>query len=471
MNGSGLRAVLLAACASLAAPASGAEPPPSFADIVKDVIPSVVNISTTQTVKRPEMPGGRSGDPMEDFMRRFFDQMPKSYKERSLGSGVIISPDGEILTNDHVIGVADDVDVILQDQKHYKAKVVGKDKKTDIALIRIQADHALPAAKLARSDELRVGDWVIAIGNPFGLGETVTAGIVSAKGRAIGAGPYDDFIQTDASINPGNSGGPLLNSRGEVVGINSAIYSQSGGNIGIGFAIPIEMAAHIADSLRTRGKVVRGWLGVAIQDVTPELSKAMGIQEATGALVADVVAEGPAEKAGIQRGDVILSYQGKPIGSSRDLPLRVAETPVGTRADLKILRDGRDKTVTVEIRELKDKEIALAESPANQPARLGLHVEAITPEMAERLGLKGGAKGVVVTSVDPGSPADGAEIRAGDVIREVDRKPITSPKAFEKAVGERRDAKPLLLLVQRGDSTLFITIAPGESPESDESKD
>ena len=459
-NGSAwlLRATLLAICYASSFPARAAEPPSSFADVVKDVIPAVVNISTTQTVKRPEMPGGRSGDPMEDFMRRFFDQMPKSYKERSLGSGVIITPEGEILTNDHVLGTADEVEVVLQNQKRYKAKVIGRDKKTDIALIRIQSDQPLPAAKLAHGYDLRVGDWVLAIGNPFGLGETVTAGIVSAKGRAIGAGPYDDFIQTDASINPGNSGGPLLNVRGEVVGINSAIYSQSGGNIGIGFAIPIDMAAHIADSLRTRGKVVRWWLGVAIQDVTPDLSKAMGVKESAGALVADVVKSGPAEKAGIRRGDVILAYQGKEITSSRDLPIRVAETPVGTRAEIKILRDGQEKTLTTEIAELKDKEVAV--ETASPPARLGLRVDTITPDISERLGLPAGTQGVVVTNVEPGSPADGAEIRPGDVIREVDRKPVVSPEAFDKVIADRRKGKPLLLLVQRGDSTLFITLAP-----------
>ena len=455
-------AILLAAVTWLPQPCAAEDPPATFADIVKDVIPSVVNISTTQTIKRPEMPG-RSGDPMEEFMRRFFDQMPKSYKERSLGSGVIISTDGEILTNDHVVGTADDVDIILEDQKHYKAKVVGRDKKTDIALLRIQADRALPAAKLARGDGVRVGDWVIAIGNPFGLGETVTAGIVSAKGRAIGAGPYDDFIQTDASINPGNSGGPLLNVAGEVVGINSAIFSQSGGNIGIGFAIPIEMASHIADALRARGKVVRGWLGVAIQDVTTELSKAMGIKEAHGALVADVIKEGPAEKAGVKRGDVIIAYQGKEIASSRELPIRVADTPVGTKAEIKVLRDGQEKTLPVEIGELKDKE-----PPGEKPtpaAPLGLRVDEITPEIADRLNLPSGTKGVVVTGVEPGSPAESAEIRPGDVIREVNRKAVTSPETFEKAVAERKPEKPLLVLVQRGESTLFITIAP-ESKES-----
>jgi serine protease Do len=469
MNGPAL-ALRMLALAALCLPLSAraAEPTapvplPSFADIVNDVIPAVVNISTTHTVKRPEIPGGRSGDPMEEFMRRFFDQMPKSYKERSLGSGVIVSSDGEILTNDHVVASADVVEVILQDQKRLKAKVVGRDKKTDIALLHIEADHPLRAAKLAKGDEVRVGDWVIAIGNPFGLGETVTAGIVSAKGRAIGAGPYDDFIQTDASINPGNSGGPLLNMRGEVVGINSAIYSQSGGNIGIGFAIPIDMAARIADSLRSGGKVVRGWLGVAIQDVTPEISKAMGLENATGALVADVVKDGPADKAGVRRGDVIVAYQGKQIATSRDLPIRVAETPVGTKAELKIVREGEAKTITAEIAELKEKD-ATGEA-AQAPPRLGLHVDKISPQIAERLGIAPDTKGVVVTSVDPGSPADDAEIHAGDVIREVDRKPVASPEAFDKAIAARKTGKPLLVLVQRGDSTLFITIAPESSPE------
>jgi serine protease Do len=475
-----LRIVALAACC-LPWPVRADEwtapvPVPSFADIVKDVIPSVVNISTTHTVKRPEIPGGRSGDPMEEFMRRFFDQMPKSYKERSLGSGVIVSADGEILTNDHVVGAAENVEVVLENQKRFKAKVVGRDKKTDIALLHIEAGNSLPAAKLAKGDDVRVGDWVIAIGNPFGLGETVTAGIVSAKGRAIGAGPYDDFIQTDASINPGNSGGPLLNTRGEVVGINSAIYSQSGGNIGIGFAIPIEMAARIADSLRSQGKVVRGWLGVAIQDVTPELAKAIGLEKATGALVADVVKDGPAEKAGVRRGDVIVGYQGKDIGTSRDLPIRVADTPVGTKADLKIIREGEARTITAEIGELKDRDSTT--EVAKAPPRLGLHVDKLTPQVAERLGIPPETKGIVVTSVDPGSPADDAEMRAGDVIREVDRKPVDSPEGFEKAVAARKAGKPVLLLVQRGDSTLFITItseadspSPDASPEAGEDEE
>jgi serine protease Do len=395
--------------------------------------------------------------------------MPKSYKERSLGSGVIINENGEILTNDHVVGTADDIDVTLPDHKRYKAKVIGKDKKTDLALIRIHSDRPFPAAKLAH-DSVRVGDWVLAIGNPFGLGETVTAGIVSAKGRAIGAGPYDDFIQTDASINPGNSGGPLLNARGEVVGINSAIYSQSGGNIGIGFAIPIEMAAHIADSLRSGGRVVRGWLGVAIQDVTPELSKALGLPEAHGALVSDVVKDGPAEKAGIKRGDVIVSYQGKPVASSRELPIRVADTSVGTKAEVGVIRDGSQKTLTAEVGELKDKD---KDSPGDKAAvasPLGLHVEALTAEVAGRLGLPENTKGVIVAGVEPGSPAETAEVRPGDVIREVDRKAVTSPKEFEKAMSERPAKKPALLLVQRGDSTVFITISPEEAPSNEEER-
>ncbi|HUE39110.1 MAG TPA: trypsin-like peptidase domain-containing protein, partial [Candidatus Binatia bacterium] len=291
-NGSAwlLRATLLAICYASSFPARAAEPPSSFADVVKDVIPAVVNISTTQTVKRPEMPGGRSGDPMEDFMRRFFDQMPKSYKERSLGSGVIITPEGEILTNDHVLGTADEVEVVLQNQKRYKAKVIGRDKKTDIALIRIQSDQPLPAAKLAHGYDLRVGDWVLAIGNPFGLGETVTAGIVSAKGRAIGAGPYDDFIQTDASINPGNSGGPLLNSRGEVIGINTMIASNGAEqSSGIGFAIPINTAKAVLSDLTRYGQVRRPSLGIVSYPIGPDLAEQMGLNADYGVLIQKVV--------------------------------------------------------------------------------------------------------------------------------------------------------------------------------------
>ncbi len=466
MTGSFRFVIALSLAAAIATGADAAPPPPTFADVVQDVIPAVVNISTTLMVSRPDFPASRPGDPMEEFMRRFFDRMPKSYKQRSLGSGVVISPEGEILTNEHVIGGADDVEVVLQDASRFKAKVIGRDKKTDIALIRIQAGHSLPSARLGHADELRVGDWVIAIGNPFGLGETVTAGIVSAKGRAIGAGPYDDFIQTDASINPGNSGGPLLNGKGEVVGINSAIFSQSGGNIGIGFAIPIELAARVAEALRAHGKVVRGWLGVSVQDVTPELSKAMGLKESTGALVADVVAGGPAAKAGLERGDVIVAYQGKDMIASRELPIRVADTPIGTRVELRVLRGGDEKKISAEIAELKDAETG--ETDRATGSDFGLAIEPLTPALASRLGVPEGTRGVAISEVEPGSPAEDADLRAGDVVKEVDRTPVSSPSAFEKALSKRKAAKPVLLLVQRGDATLFVTVAPRKPTERDD---
>ncbi len=466
MMGSFRFAIALSLGAAIATGADAPPPPPTFADVVQEVIPAVVNISTTLTVSRPDPPASRPGDPMEEFMRRFFDRMPKSYKQRSLGSGVVVSPDGEILTNEHVIGGADDVDVVLQDASRFKAKVIGRDKKTDIALIRIQVGHSLPSARLGHADELRVGDWVIAIGNPFGLGETVTAGIVSAKGRAIGAGPYDDFIQTDASINPGNSGGPLLNARGEVVGINSAIFSQSGGNIGIGFAIPIDLAAHVADALRAHGKVVRGWLGVSVQDVTADLSKAMGLKESTGALVADVVAGGPAAKAGLERGDVIVAYQGRDVIASRELPIRVADTPIGTRVELRVLRGGDEKRISAEIAELKDAETG--EGARTTGSDLGLATEPLTSALASRLGVPQGTRGVAISEVEPDSPAEDADLRAGDVVKEVDRTPVTSPRAFERALSKRKPAKPVLLLVQRGDATLFVTVAPSRPTERDD---
>jgi serine protease Do len=335
--------------------------------------------------------------------------------------------------------------------------VIGSDEKTDIALIKITVKHSLPAVPLGKSTNLQVGDWVIAIGNPFGLEQTVTAGIVSAKGRVIGAGPYDDFIQTDASINPGNSGGPLLNLKGEVVGINSAIFSQGGGNIGIGFAIPIDMAKSIVTQLKDKGKVTRGWLGVAIQSVTPELAKSFGLKEPTGALVAEVTKDGPAEKAGLERGDVIVAFNGTPVKDSHELPALVARTPVGDKAEVTILHSGKEKTVSVKLGELTDQQ-AKASGSEDSGENWGMTVSNITPDVARRFQLERAQKGVIVTDIDPGSSAETAGLQAGDVIEEVNRQPIDSVDAFNKAMTEAKDKETLLLLAKRGNATSFFAL-------------
>ncbi|HXG19885.1 MAG TPA: DegQ family serine endoprotease [Methylomirabilota bacterium] len=441
---------------------------PSLSETAKKASPAVVNISTTQKVERrrsPRMgPGPMPGpnpfggeDPFEEFFRRFFPDRPPPGPSRSLGSGFIISEDGYIITNNHVVGDADKITVRLSDKEEYEAKVVGSDEKTDIALIKINVKHSLPTVPLGKSSDLQVGDWVIAIGNPFGLEQTVTAGIVSAKGRVIGAGPYDDFIQTDASINPGNSGGPLLNLKGEVVGINSAIFSQGGGNIGIGFAIPIDLAKTIVAQLKEKGKVTRGWLGVAIQSVTPELAKSFGLKEPSGALVAEVTKDGPAEKAGIERGDIIIAFNGMTIKDSHELPALVARTPVGEKAEVTVLRSGREKTITVKLGELTDQQ-AKASSTEESGESWGMTVSNLTPEVARRFQLERNQKGVIVSDVDPGSPAELAGIQVGDIIEEVNRQPVESVDDFNKAMADAKDKETLLLLARRGNATSFFAL-------------
>jgi len=330
--------------------AAGVQPrPDSFPETVEAVKPAVVNISTTQAVPGR---GRQPAEPFREFLERYFgESLPREQPRQSLGSGLIVEPDGYVLTNNHVVEGGRMIMVRLSDAEEYEARVVGTDPRTDLALLKIQGPREFPVARLGDSEGLRVGEWVLAIGNPFGLEQTVTAGIVSAKGRVIGAGPYDDFIQTDAAINPGNSGGPLFNARGEVVGINSAIFSQSGGSIGIGFAIPINLAKELIPQLKAKGRVSRGWLGVAIAPLTPELAQKLG---RPGALVTDVVPSGPAAGAGVRAGDLIVAFQGQPIRRAGELPWLTAKTAVGSEVELMLLRDGKEQAVKVRLGELPE---------------------------------------------------------------------------------------------------------------------
>jgi serine protease Do len=436
---------------------------PDFVGLAKKMRPVVVNISSTQVSEgRGQQEFGSpfgEEDPFNDFWRRFFGgPMPRGpQRQRSLGSGFIIDADGSILTNNHVVENAQKIVVTLsEDQQEYEAKIVGRDPKTDIAIIKINTKKTLDAANFGDSDKLEVGEWVVAIGNPFGLDSTVTSGIVSAKGRHIGQGPYDNFIQTDASINPGNSGGPLINLRGEVIGINTAIFSRSGTNIGIGFAIPINLVKELLPQLRGKGKVTRGYLGVLIQKVTPDIAESLGVDRARGALVANVSKDGPAEKAGVKVGDVIVEFDGKEIKDSGDLPIIVARTPVDKKVGMKVLRDKKEMVLNVTVGELKEEEVVAS---APEKGELGMTVQRLTPQIAESLGLDK-AEGVVVTAVEPGSAADEAGIRRGDVILEIDRKPIRSVDEYKKSVAGIRKGKGVLFLVRRGESTLFLALKP-----------
>jgi serine protease Do len=434
----------------------------SFSPVVKKVAPTVVNVFTTKTVRNP-MPDivPFFDDP---FFRRFFGspfddnggrRQPRTFKERSLGSGVIVTGDGYILTNNHVVDGASEVRVKLSDGRDLKATVVGRDPKTDLALLKVDATH-LPVIPMGDSSRLQVGEPVMAIGNPFGLEQTVTTGIVSATGRVIGEGPYDDFIQTDASINPGNSGGPLINSQGQVVGINTAIFSQSGGSVGIGFAIPAKLAESVVTQLAESGHVVRGWLGVAIQPVTPDLAKSFNLSAPTGALVSSVVDGSPAMGAGVKQGDIITEYDGRKVARADDLPKAVADTPVGRQVSLGIVRDGKPMTLKVAIAKLEDHEVAAATGSSAKPS-LGVSVQALDPALTRQLGQKD-TRGVVIREVRDGSPADAAGLRPGDVIAEVDHRQLTSAQDLQQALARHDKKAPLLMLVHRQDQSMYVAV-------------
>jgi serine protease Do len=434
---------------------------PGFSQLVKQVKPAIVNISTTTVVAGSELQDRFMGpaNPFkdffgEDFFDKFFGNSPKrERKQKSLGSGFVIDREGYILTNNHVVEKASSIKVKLSDEKEYDAKIIGRDPKTDIALIKIDVNHDLPSATFGDSDKLEVGDWVVAIGNPFGLEHTVTAGIVSAKGRVIGAGPYDDFIQTDASINPGNSGGPLLNLKGEVVGINTAIVSSGQG---IGFAIPINVVQDLLSQLKSKGKVARGWLGVVIQKITPEIAKNFKLKELEGALVSDVAEDGPAEKAGIKRGDVIISYNGKNIKDSEMLPRVVATTEIGKKVKVGIIRDGKPLGIEVVIGELPEEGLKASKKPEVEKD-FGLVVQDITPEIAKHLNLKD-RRGVIATDVTPGSPAADADIRSGDIIKEISRKPIQNAADFKEAMKNANIKEGIVMLVKRENTTFYTVV-------------
>jgi serine protease Do len=452
-----LKIITLAACImfAMSLPAFAKPVTPDFVELAKKNKPTVVNINTSKVVtpgaqlNRPF--GNRGANPFDDFFDRFFDQSPRRPQTaRSLGSGFIISGDGYILTNYHVVAGADEIKVKLSDSREFKAVLKGGDEKLDLALIKIDAKGNLPAAPLGDSDVLEVGEPVMAIGNPFGLAQTVTAGIVSAKGRVIGSGPYDDFIQTDASINPGNSGGPLFNSKGEVVGINTAIVA---GGQGIGFAIPINMAKEIIPQLKEKGKVTRGWFGVVVQPVTPELAQSFGLTETNGVLVSQVIKDSPAERAGLKSGDIIIEFDGKPIHEMHELPRIAANLPVGKKAAVKILRNGKVEEKTVTIEQMKE----VADEGAVVQEKLGLVVTDLNKELATKLGIKE-QTGVIVAEVKPGGAAEEAGVASGDIIVQVDNTPTPTVPEFKKALEARKPGSVLRMLLRRGSNSIFVAM-------------
>lgn len=451
--------------------------PTTFADVAERQIPTVVNISTTQEMRAPDeppeipgMPDLPPGSPFEEFFREFWGQQRGEQAPRpisSLGSGFIIDESGLIVTNAHVVEGADEVRVILHDETTLDADVVGTDTMTDIAVLRVAAPGALPAARWGDSDRIRVGDWVVAIGNPFGLGGTVTTGILSARARDINQGPYDDYLQTDASINRGNSGGPLFNLQGEVVGINTAIFSPTGGSVGIGFATPSALARTVVDDIIRYGSPRRGWLGVQIQAVTAEIAESMGIAEERGALVTAVTPGGPAETAGIRQGDVILDFGGVSVDRMRQLPRIVAETSIGSRAAVTILRDGGRRQVQVTVGDLDATRTAAAvpaEPPVQEPPSdegvLGLTLAPLDRTTREDFGVPDGVDGVVVTAITPTSPAAERGVEPGDVIVEVGREPVTDPAEVADRIRDARRSgrQTVLLLMSRRGDTRYVPL-------------
>jgi serine protease Do len=471
---------------------------PSFSPLVEKVLPAVVNISVTQ---RPGAPGEDAAEdddgpglgpnnpssPFDELLRRFFEQqqnrggraMPSqpARKVTSLGSGFIIDPTGYVVTNNHVVGDAESVTVIFQDDSRHPAKLIGRDKRTDLALLKIDAPKPLPFVPFGNSDASKVGDWVIAVGNPFGLGGSVTAGIISARGRVIGEGNYDDFMQIDASINRGNSGGPTFDLAGTVIGINTAIYSPNGGSVGIGFAIPANQAKPVLDQLRKSGKVERGWLGVNIQEVTPEIATSLGldVEHPAGALVSNVTENSPSAKAGIKTGDVIQKFNGKVVERSRDLPRLVAETPVGSKVEVGVWRKNAALTVQATLGSLPEEtQVAAIDKAepaptAEKSAALGLSLSSLNPDIRKRLGIGRDVKGVLVSRVRDGSPAAERGIQAGDVIIAVNQQSVSRPEEVSEKVRDAQEGnrKGVLLLINRGGNNIYVAVMPKDAPAKD----
>ena len=467
------------------APSYARSGPTGFADLAEKLLPSVVNISTTQLIPHDEaildfdlqVP---EGSPLEEFFKDFKERQgkmrpkserKKSSKATSLGSGFIIDPAGYIVTNNHVIQDAEEITVILNDDTNLIATVVGRDKKTDLAVLKVDAKRPLPAITFGDSDKSRVGDWILAIGNPFGLGGTVTTGIISARARDINSGPYDDYIQTDAPINRGNSGGPMFNMDGEVIGVNTAIFSPTGGSIGIGFAIPSSIAKGIIDQLKTSGVTKRGWLGVRIQMVTKEIAESLGLPAAKGALVSSVNPDGPAVKAKVEPGDVIVMFDGKEVTDMHRLPRIVADTEVGKTVDMKVIRKGKEVMLKVKVAQLEadeeDEEEKLTskkERPQAQPlgdtvAELGLAVTPITDSLRKKYGVAKDVSGVIVMDVDPDGLAAEYGLQPGDVISEAAQQPIPNAKALtDVAQRAKKDNKPVLVLVDRKGDVRFVAM-------------
>jgi len=453
-------------------PAMARPAPDSFSDLANQLLPTVVNVSTTQTLKpsgeQLAMPDLPPGSPLADLFKDFLQNnknLPRHVT--SLGSGFIIDPSGLIVTNNHVIENADQITVTLADGTSYPAKLVGRDEKTDLALLRVKPKAPLMATKFGDSDKAHVGDWVIAIGNPFGLGSTVTAGIVSARNRDINAGPYDDFIQTDAAINRGNSGGPLVNMDGEVVGVNSVIFSPTGGSVGIGFSIPSNLVRDVIDQIRKYGVTKRGWVGVRIQQVTDDMAQALGLPAPAGALIADVTSNGPAAKAGLQKGDLVMGFDGKPIRDSRELPRIVADTPIGKTVNVDYLRQGKKGTTKMLVARLQDDQkqapkisAASPSKPKSKIAGLGLSLATLDSDARAHYRISNQVQGVLVTDVDPDSTAADRNIRPGDVIMEVQGQSVHSPEDVTKKIEADAKAgrKVEMILVNRGGDTTFVAL-------------
>ena len=435
-------------------------PPPNWVELTRVLKPAVVNISSKSLEERVQLqsPFGDNQE-LPQFFKRFGEQPPPQPRRsvRSMGSGFIINPAGYIVTNNHVVEGATDIRVKIDDGREMAGTVVGRDPKTDLALLKVEAT-GLPVIPLGDSTQLQVGEPVMAIGNPFGLERTVTTGIVSATGRVIGQGPYDDFIQTDASINPGNSGGPLINTRGQAVGINAAIFSQSGGSVGIGFAIPVNQAKSVVTQLVASGKVTRGWLGVTIQPLTAELAKGFNVTEGTGALVAGVQDGSPASRAGVKAGDIITHYDGQKVATSADLPKLVAATAVGRQVPVTVVREGKKVALNVTVAQMDEPGQPVVAQAEEAKGPLGLTVETVTPSIAKELKLSE-PRGVIVRGVRSGSPAENAGIRAGDVITEVDRQAVADAAQMKRALEKHPKGAPVVVMVRRDGTSLYVALA------------